>query len=301
MTGGFLSVPIMRPNCCWTYLHVSVLVVLLLTVNTDSEGSDCFTDIRVRRHTAYEILVGRDLVINCTVVFCSSPPPAVSWLKTHLMHVPVDVSNQSHIKTEWKLLKELEGVSYLIFQKIRSNDSGLYQCRIASDVSHAINVSVHGDGGGEELSNVTRKNNTNSSDIPVPSPEIWMYVYSAAGIVAFVLLVIIVSVILMQGCKGKTRKEAQSENLYVAVPMVEELSPRPSPSDQSNVSSPQRHNKCAYGEVKQNRERPRSRPAAEDGGSVVYAALNHHLPPGAAPRPQRNQEESSVYAAIRVP
>ncbi|KAG7504082.1 B-and T-lymphocyte attenuator-like [Solea senegalensis] len=295
MTGGFLSVPIMRPNICWNYLHVSILVVLLLTANTDSEGSDCSPDIRVRRHTAYEILVGRDLVINCTVVFCSSPPPAVSWLK---MHVPVDVSNQSHIKTEWKLFKELEGVSYLIFQKIRSNDSGLYQCRSASDMGHAINVSVRGGGGGE-LSNVTWKNNTNSTDFRGTSPEIWMYVYSAAGIGAFVFLVIVVSVILMRGCKGKTRKEAQSENQYVAVPMVEELSPRQSPSDQSNVSTPQRHNKCAYGEVKQNRERPR--PAAEDGGSVVYAALNHHLPPGAAPRPQRNQEESSVYAAIRVP
>ncbi|XP_058510719.1 uncharacterized protein LOC131476184 isoform X2 [Solea solea] len=215
MTGGFLSVPIMRPNCCWTYLHVSVLVVLLLTVNTDSEGSDCFTDIRVRRHTAYEILVGRDLVINCTVVFCSSPPPAVSWLKTHLMHVPVDVSNQSHIKTEWKLLKELEGVSYLIFQKIRSNDSGLYQCRIASDVSHAINVSVHGDIKSTlesgDIKSTTVKPQFNYSLSTLES-ALWPCVYRAAATMVFFAIVVAICVtskLQRTGvcCEGQSRNE----------------------------------------------------------------------------------------------
>lgn len=37
----------------------------------------------------------------------------------------------------------------------------------------------------------------------MPKDSLWMYIYTAAGIVAFVIIVIIISVASMQGCKGE--------------------------------------------------------------------------------------------------
>lgn len=44
------------------------------------------------------------------------------------------------------------------------------------------------------------------TDVPTadsdPTENLWMYVYTATGIVAFVIIVIIISVASMRGCKG---------------------------------------------------------------------------------------------------
>uniref|UniRef100_A0A3B4TM01 B- and T-lymphocyte attenuator-like n=1 Tax=Seriola dumerili TaxID=41447 RepID=A0A3B4TM01_SERDU len=303
MTGG---VPVMRPNRYWTVLNVSILALLVLALNADSE--DCETVIKVQRNTLYEAFVGQEFTMNCTVSFCNSSPPSVSWHKVDQPIDPVNVSSGSHIKTEWKELSHSEGTSYLIFQKILVSDSGLYQCRGGDGVSHNINVSVHGS--------------------PTPTPQlpenILMYVYPAAGIVTLVVIVIVLSIISMRGCKGKTKKETQTENQYMAVPMVEQpfphaslqASPRQSPSappsrrstrrsTRRNAPSSQpneapRDNEHVYGEVKEDTERGRN-VVEDEGSSVVYAALNHQPPPGAAaPRQWRREEEFSEYAAIRV-
>lgn len=157
MTGVFLSVPIMLPNYCRTVLHASLLAVLVLKLNADSEDSDCSLGIEVRRNTAFEILLGQDLVINCKIIFCNDSQHAVTWFKLDEKNVPVTVSDSSRIKTEWKELNKSEGVLYLKFQKVLSNDSGLYHCHYGHEVGHSINVSVHGGG---ELTTVTWMNNT---------------------------------------------------------------------------------------------------------------------------------------------
>ncbi|XP_078099639.1 B- and T-lymphocyte attenuator-like [Sander vitreus] len=302
MTGGFLSVPIMRPYHRWTILHVSILAGLLLILNADSNDSTCDIEIRVHRGMVHEALPGEDLRINCPVAFCNNSPPTVSWYKyeTAIASVPVDVSSSSHIKTEWTLLKPLEGISYLIFQKILRNDSGEYRCRTGGGVSHSINVSV--DGYGER--NVTRNDTKGSFLDPEPREDLWMYMYFAAGIVSFVIIVIILSVVSMRGCTGKPKKELQTENQYMAIPMVEQpfphasiqLSPRGTPS-----APPSRRSTRRITSPSQPNELPTARDNEEEGSSIVYAALNHQLPAGAAARPpQRRQEETSEYAAIRV-
>ncbi|XP_044043048.1 leucine-rich repeats and immunoglobulin-like domains protein 1 isoform X2 [Siniperca chuatsi] len=158
MTGGFLSVPIMRPNHCWTILHVSILAMLLLTLNADSEDSKCEVEIRVRRNTVYEAFLGDDLRINCTVLFCNNSPPATYWYKLEKTNVNVNVSGSSHIKTEWKTLNHVEGISYLIFQNILTNDSGVYRCRSGHSVSHSINISVDGEDSKCEVEITVRRN-----------------------------------------------------------------------------------------------------------------------------------------------
>ncbi|KAL7370409.1 hypothetical protein ABVT39_027812 [Epinephelus coioides] len=315
MTGGFLSVPIMRPNHCWTVLQVSILAVLLLTLNADSEDSDCEVDLKVARDTVYEALSGEDLRINCTVAFCNDSPPTITWYKREKTDIPVDVS--SHIKTEWKSVNHSEGISFLIFQKIFRNDSGMYQCQSGDIVSHNINVSVHDHDG---CANVSGMNSTEApTSKPDTSSDLFMYIYFGAGIVAFVTVVILISIVSMHGCKGKSKKKTQSENQYIAIPMEPfphagfQPSPRGSPSappprrstrrkplpSQPNELPLPRDNEHVYSKVKEDRGRPRKK-AEEEGSSLVYAALNHQVPARPAARPRRPMEETSEYAAIRV-
>ncbi|XP_018546134.1 B- and T-lymphocyte attenuator isoform X7 [Lates calcarifer] len=301
MTGAFHSVPIMRPYYCWTVLYVSILAALVLTLNADSKTSECETSIKVRRNTVYQAFVGQDLRINCTVSFCNNTQP-VSWFKLENGTDSVSVNKNSHIKTEWKPSDHLEGTSYLIFQKILSNDSGVYRCRSGGSVSHNINILV----------------SASTTSSPEPRENLLMYVYCASGILAFVMIVIVISVISMQGCKGKSKKETQTENQYIAIPMVEQpfqdVGLQPAPRESPSAPPPRRstrrkaapsqlprNNERVCDGIKENRERQRNvEEEEEEGSSVVYAALNHQLPPGAAARPWRPQEEFSEYAAIRV-
>ncbi|XP_029300621.1 B- and T-lymphocyte attenuator [Cottoperca gobio] len=317
MTGGFLSVPIMRPNHRRTILQVSLWAALLLTLKADNEDSDCEVETKVPRDTYYEAFLGEDLRINCTVAFCDDSPPTVSWYKREENDVRVNVSSSSHITTEWKLFSRLEGGLFLIFQKILRNDSGVYTCRSGGSVSHNINVSVHGERERSTSVNETEESSLDSN----PTVDVWLYMYSAAGILALVVMVIIISVVSMRGCEGKSKEETQTENQYTAFPMVEQPFPhaRPQPSPRGSPSAPPsrrsfrtktppsqpnelplpRDNEHVYGKVQENRER-RGNTAEEETSSVVYAALNHQLPARAAAQPRRPKEEPSEYAAIRV-
>ncbi|KAM6957964.1 uncharacterized protein btla [Tautogolabrus adspersus] len=305
----------MRPNTCWTLLHVSVLAVLFLILEADSTD-ECDVEIKVRSHTKYQARLGEELKIECPVRLCNDSPPEISWLKLEETYVPVNISSGSRFKSEWTTLKHLEGVSVLIIQNVVRNDSGIYRCKSGSTVGHNINVSV---------------NDGTRTDADL-SKHLLMYVYPAAGIVAFVLFVIIVSVASMRGCKGKPKKDtieddqvrqeiiSKSSN-YMAIPMVEQPFPNPSiqPLPRGNPSVPPaqrsirrktpppqpielpspRDDECVYSKVTQDRDPPRNT-VEEQGSSVVYAALNHQLPPRPVARPRRMKEECSEYAAIRV-
>ena len=108
-------------------------------------GEDCEFEIRVRRNTVYETSIGEELRINCTVIFCNNSPPTVSWFKLGESVVPVNVSSSNHIKTEWKKIDDSQGISFLVFKKIRMSDSGEYQCQGGGSMGHNINVSVSGE------------------------------------------------------------------------------------------------------------------------------------------------------------
>ncbi|XP_067439002.1 uncharacterized protein [Thunnus thynnus] len=187
----------MRPNHCLTILHVFILAVLLFTLKAESEDYDCYPEIKVRRHTVHEALLGGDLMINCTFTFCINSPSTVSWYKVENTPVPVNFNRSPHIKTEWKVSNHVEGISFLIFQNIQRNDSGLYLCRSGDNVGHAINVSVYGNA---ELTTVTwttlETGNTTTQD------TLWPYMYRVPGVVLFVVIVITIYVASKHGCKG---------------------------------------------------------------------------------------------------
>ncbi|XP_071388439.1 B- and T-lymphocyte attenuator-like [Centroberyx affinis] len=349
MTGGFQSASTMRPNRCWTVLHVSVLAALLLTLDADSqevsgEDSDCDLEIKVRRNTGYNASLGENLRIHCTVVFCNNSPPTISWYKLYPSFTPVHFNSSTHITTEWKISGNLEGISYLDFTNILTSDSGVYQCHGGGQVSHSINVSVSDSVVELTTVTVTSKNDTNTTiNQDRNSMEaLWPYVYIVAGITALVIIVIIISVLSMRGCKGESKKERQSENQYMAIPMTEQpsahpcLQPPPRVSPTSHHALPSRGPECIYDntpprppdrknaaclepnqttvsgdndhiysktkkEGERKRKKGRKGAEEEEESPVVYAALNHQIPPGASVRPPRPMEESSEYAAIRVP
>ncbi|KAK5847790.1 hypothetical protein PBY51_016892 [Eleginops maclovinus] len=157
--------------------------------------------------------------------------------------------------------------------------------------------------------------NADGSLNPEPEVNLWMYVYCAAGIVPFVIIVIIISVVSMRGCKGKSQKENSRENKYMAIPLhpcsLQPL-PRGSPSlapfrGSLRTKTPPlqpielplpRDNDPVYRQIRRGSERQRNT-VEEQGSSIVYAALNHQLPVRAARSP-RPIEEQSEYAAIRV-
>ncbi|XP_062416881.1 uncharacterized protein LOC119218215 [Pungitius pungitius] len=298
----------MRPNHGCTVLRAFVLAGMLLNLQADNENT-CEVDVKLNRNTVFKAFLGEDLRINCTVEFCSDSLPVVSWNKKEKNNV--DVSSSTHIKTEWKPLGDLVGVSFLIFQKVDINDSGLYQCAVGESLSHYINVSVHGDA---ERNNSTSSNDTTGR--PWPSDP-WLYAYFTAGIAAFVAIVVILTVASLRRCKGKSKKETQVENQYVAFVMSEQPfsdcgplpPPRGSPSAPPCRRSTRRTTPPSHADQPprpRGGERAKRREDREEepGGSILYAALQHP-PPGAAgaaaaARPWKPRQETSEYAAIRV-
>ncbi|XP_014329250.2 B- and T-lymphocyte attenuator [Xiphophorus maculatus] len=305
----------MRLEHRWVVLIWSIWTVQFLT--TEADDDDCTTDLKVRRNTSYKASLGQELRIECPVAFCSNLPPTICWYKVKEEHICLNDNNSNHMKTEWKRSNPSEGIFYLLFQSIISNDSGEYRCKGGGSRSHIIYINVY-----DMDTNDTRKpitNDTNNKPETDPADTFLMYMYSAAGIGSFVVIVIIISVICMVGCKGKSKKEKQKENQYMEMPLAERVvpntsgiqhSPRGSPNPlpprrpsgrkatgQPAELMPSRDNQPPYGQ--RTRDRNRNGAQAEEAGSVVYAALNHVPPPREAPRPQRQIEETE-YAAIRL-
>ncbi|KAM4560116.1 uncharacterized protein PAE49_012366 [Odontesthes bonariensis] len=287
--------PNMKPYYCQVLFNLLILVVLVPTLDADSEDSECYPEIKVRRHTKYEAFLGKELRIKCPVTFCNISPPKVFWVKSAGAGAGfLNVSNDAHIRVEWETLRQYEGTSYLIFQSILENDAGVYRCEISDTLSHNINVYISGQGesSNSSLKNETRVKAKDTDSAPTFTEDVWIYVYCAAGISSFVIIVIIISIISMKGCKGKS-KEAQTENQYMSIPMAEQratLQPSPrgspcvppsqrstkrkAPSRQPNELTSSRVNFQLYGQTEEDRNRQRHTVSVEESQSVVYAALN---------------------------
>ncbi|KAM4538330.1 B- and T-lymphocyte attenuator isoform 1-T1 [Fundulus diaphanus] len=310
----------MKPALHWTALSWSIWAVLFFTSKANDE--ECTTELQVRRNTVYETLPGKELRIDCPVVFCNNSPPTINWHKIEDKRVHLNDDN-NHIITGWETSGLSRGIFYLIFKNIVSNDSGIYRCEGGGSVSHNINIAVNG---ATEARNNTHTTITNDiTEDPHESQTtntFLMYVYCAAGIGSFVIIVVILSVICMQGCKRKSKKDKGTENQYMEIPLAEQSAPNAtglqhSPRGNSNplpsrrtserkTTAPppepriSRDNVQLYGQVVQDRKRLRNATqAGEANSNVVYASLNHGPAPREVTRPHRQMEETE-YAAIRL-
>ncbi|XP_047432061.1 B- and T-lymphocyte attenuator-like [Mugil cephalus] len=182
-----------------TVCQIVMVAVLVLVVDADSEESKCNIEIRVLRNTVYNATVGEDLRINCPVVFCNNSPPTVSWYKVAENNLLLNNSSKSHIKTEWEMIKELEGISFLVFTNILMNDSGQYQCHSGGSIGHAVKVSVYG-----ASQSTTVAYTTLESEQPRGANIIWSYMYRFIALKVFVIILLAIYFTTKRGCKGKS-------------------------------------------------------------------------------------------------
>nr|XP_029512556.1 uncharacterized protein LOC115127054 isoform X1 [Oncorhynchus nerka] len=226
----------MGPCDCWSWtsLPLTILAVLLFHRDANGQDSDCFPEIRVTRKTVLRASTGKQLKMNCSVDFCSNSPTP-SWCKFDESNICLTVNTTTLIQTQLTNLTNTTWISFLTFKNISRGDAGLYRCELHTAVGHSINVIVT-----ERIEDTTdlyQNNETTNSTVSQSDSFlewVWPYVYSSAGIMVFVIVVITISMLSLRGCKGacparKSRKEDQTENQYMAIPMTQQAFPRPNP------------------------------------------------------------------------
>ncbi|KAK2917514.1 hypothetical protein Q8A73_004260 [Channa argus] len=167
---------------CLTILHVSILVVHILTLAAD-KYDECFPEIKVRRNTLYNVSLGEDLRISCPLTLCNNSQPTVTWYKLDKRDVLVNVSSGSHVRQEWEPLQHLEGTSFLFFKNILISDSGLYRCQSGDGMGHIITISVNGRTEPTTVTWTTLESGIMTADTFGP------YVPCIVGIIVFVIVV----------------------------------------------------------------------------------------------------------------
>ncbi|KAK2917516.1 hypothetical protein Q8A73_004262 [Channa argus] len=197
---------------CLTILHVSILVVHILTLAAGN-SDQCSPEITVRRNTLYNVSLGEDLRISCPITLCNNSQPTVTWYKLGKKDVLVNVSSASHIRQEWELLQHLEGTSFLFFENILSNDSGQYRCQSGNSVGHFITISVNGRTEPTTVTWTTLESEIMTADTFGP------YVHCIVGIMVFVIVVTAIYVTPKRVCEAvlcarqsRTTADPDSEN-----------------------------------------------------------------------------------------
>ncbi|XP_054649104.1 B- and T-lymphocyte attenuator-like isoform X2 [Dunckerocampus dactyliophorus] len=267
--------------------------------NTVHDGDDCALQIFVPQKTSLEAPVGEHLQIACTIrSTCCKEFEKVSWHKAE-NNTFVPVTSDSHMNTILEHISSSEKMLRLHFTRIQISHAGLYRCQSGFSMGHLISVSVHDN---PPMTNSSFRNETS------PAGEAqWMLVASAVGTVAFVVIVICVSVLSVRKghTKGRTQLEDQDismemENQHTGVnPLARPTASDPPTPKETPPSRLLRGGSYVSSWLSRGNEDPNRRTEDEDN-SVVYAALDHRLPPGRAARPRRPKEESSEYAAILV-
>uniref|UniRef100_A0AAZ3P1A3 Ig-like domain-containing protein n=1 Tax=Oncorhynchus tshawytscha TaxID=74940 RepID=A0AAZ3P1A3_ONCTS len=208
----------------WTSLPLAILAVLLFHRDANGQDSDCFPEIRVTRNTVLRASTGEQLKMNCSVDFCSNSPTP-SWCKFDESNICLTVNTTTLIRTQLTNLTNTTWISFLTFKNISRGDAGLYRCELHTAVGHSINVIV--------------------SDRTVSQSDsflewVWPYVYSSAGIMVFVIVVITISMLSMHGCKvyGYTNDPASIPTTQPTIPPQRKhpIPPIPGPAPSPGTS-----------------------------------------------------------------
>ncbi|XP_037102200.1 uncharacterized protein LOC119119732 isoform X2 [Syngnathus acus] len=206
----------------WSVLFLSILAVLHLTSSV-SYCDDCL-QITVD-DTIYKTPLGEYFEIKCYIISTEQLSNNVAWYKLEGdKFVPVTVDSHIEIKSE-----KLSNVTTMLlcFTNIQQSNAGYYRCESGSAVGHTINVSVYGMSlygpefrllqtlhttfafpDNDIMADISLRNDTTMSKEEIR----WMYVYSAAGTIAFVVMVIFVSIISLRRCKAKQRPTTKCAN-----------------------------------------------------------------------------------------
>ncbi|XP_077468274.1 uncharacterized protein LOC144083937 [Stigmatopora argus] len=267
--------------------YTSVLLVFIFVkLNLTSSISDEYCQEIIAGNTGiYTAQVGGDLQINCTCKYanCSSKSCNISWLKWENNNF-VPVIADSHTDLKQIRLSHSAAMFLLCIKNIQISNAGIYCCRSGLIVSQIIEVKVYE----HERINISQKNENSTK-----TNKGWRKdPYTAVGIIAFFMIVIFISIILILYCKGARKRETQNgnQNLNLANQPPSDI---PGVTQTSSNSFIHTQVSLADGNDIQYRTKKKKR-------SVAYGILNHELSPTVIGQPRRSQEESSMYADIRV-
>ncbi|XP_051558962.1 B- and T-lymphocyte attenuator-like isoform X5 [Myxocyprinus asiaticus] len=293
---------------------VAYLTLLLLSVSGNTNGSEinCIATIKVPRNTQFRAHVMTLLIINCTVIVHECQNSSIYWCKIYGNDCKA-LNHSNNIKAEWKSITEHDGIAFLTFLNISTEDEGLYRCRLGeTTVSHSINVTVTV-GNEEVFLNQSKTGDLNT--FPKDGLQwLWPYVYICSGIVGLVVIVMTLSLFIIrrQGTKS-TRKNKTTKNQNIGTQRSDQSPPHHNThSTSAHLSSalscvyetPPVRTGSSSGRFSANMaESKGSHNNISTGGgeenALVYASLNHQAISRGPKRTARQEPEPSEYAAIR--
>uniref|UniRef100_A0A3B3HY82 Ig-like domain-containing protein n=1 Tax=Oryzias latipes TaxID=8090 RepID=A0A3B3HY82_ORYLA len=254
----------------------------------------CFSSSKleeVQRNTKHDVVQGEELRIRCPVVFCSQTPPTVVWYKVDEPQIQINTSSSRGMKIVWEQTKKLEGTSFLVFERIHRNNSGLYRCALKGTIGHSITVQLYAS---LVFVNVPVLVAAVKPKETQPENQVRQQTLKPCDLLLLSLFNIF--------------KFLQ----YASVPMVElsghlQLSARGSPvvppgrrltKRRPGESTPSGNNQQLHPPMSQDRNRQRGVDTEDNTSGVLYVTLNLQQRPGG--RTARTEEPPSEYAAIRV-
>ncbi|XP_016361009.1 B- and T-lymphocyte attenuator-like [Sinocyclocheilus anshuiensis] len=274
---------------------------------------------KVQRGTVYKAFINKPLKISCNLMYCDEQTINVTWTKENLKDwIPVYKADQMSTSQNYSSSDPKILSSYLTFTDISKHHGGLYRCELKfsnfSTVSHHINISVSDDMLEDEMPctdmTAVRENTDCSSD----SGPWWLpYLFICLGVVILVVIVMLISILCINGFKSSRRKNAQrSQVQYTATSVWSSPSPSVLKRDEFvcvQYSEESRDsNTCnltlppgqSTSYVSDCSDDPLSKRRESRSSQVVYASLHHLTPTPSSATPRQTQEELSEYASIRV-
>ncbi|XP_073679904.1 B- and T-lymphocyte attenuator-like isoform X2 [Garra rufa] len=303
-------------NCVFQIICNLAVFLLLLSLSvrgtTNRTEINCVSTVKVTRNTVFIAHVTTMLKINCTIdLHGCQRNPIISWCK--ISGNDCKAFNYSvHIITEWKNIKEHEGMAFLTFLNISMEDTGLYRCKEGDmSIGHAINVTVT-----DNEEDKVSQNQSKTTDLnTVPNDDLgwlWPYLYICSGIACLVVIIITVTLLIIR-CQGtKSRRNNMKVKTQYMETQRSDLPPLPrahhntrSPSDQltstlyRDCKTPPIRGSSSAGRVSKGSHNTVGTETGKEENALVYASLNHQALPRVARRTAQQEPEPSEYAAIR--
>ncbi|KTG05588.1 hypothetical protein cypCar_00040268 [Cyprinus carpio] len=288
----------------WLYLRkmvlfLEILVIFILHVSTDAQGPPKCPVFKVQRGIVHKAFVNKPLKISCNLMCCDKQTINVTWTKENLKEwIPVSEADQMSTSQNYSSSDPKMLSSYLTFTNISKHHGGLYRCELKfsnfSSVSHHINVSVSDDMVEDEKPSTDmtaeRENTESTSDF---GPWWLPYLFICLGAVILVVIVILISILCINGFKSSRRKNAQRSQIQYS----EESQQHSRDNNTCSLTLPPGQSTSYVSDCSDD---PLSNRRESRSSQVVYASLHHLTPTPSSATPRHTQEEFSEYASIRV-
>ncbi|XP_016377637.1 B- and T-lymphocyte attenuator-like [Sinocyclocheilus rhinocerous] len=247
--------------------------------------------LKVQRGTVHKAFINKPFKISCNLTYCDEQTINVTWTKENMKEwISISGADQMSTSQNYSSSDPNMLTSYLTFTNISKHHEGSYRCELTlphlSIYSHHINVSVSDNILEYELT--IERDNTDSSSGSYPW---WLpYLFICLGVLILVLIVMLISILCINGFKSLNAKRSQVQN-------SEELQQHSRNSNTCNLTLQPGQSTSHLSDCSDD---PLSNRKDSRSSQVVYASLHHLAPTPSSATSRQTQEEFSEYASIRV-